>query len=85
MNSAIMIKKCKETLIDPLLILWKKSMETGNFPDVFRTAYLTPIVKPGGSKSIPAHYRPVSLPSHIVKIFERILKKYLQGQKEGCA
>ena len=82
MNSAIMIKKCRDSLIDPLLILWKKSMETGNIPEVLRTAYVAPILKPGGSKSITADYRPDSLTSHILKIFERILKKYLQRHRE---
>ena len=37
---AIMMKKCKDSLIDPLLILWTKSMESGNIPEVFKTAYM---------------------------------------------
>ena len=37
-------------------------------------AYVTPIHK-GGSKQKPEQYRPVSLTSHIMKVFERIIKK----------
>ena len=41
--------------------------------DMFRLAYVTPIHK-GGSKMNPANYKPVSLTSHIMKIFERVIK-----------
>ena len=58
---AIMMKKCKDSQIDSLQNLWKKSMDTGIIPELFQTAYVTPILKPGGSKSIPAHYRPVKI------------------------
>ena len=79
---AIMMKKCRDSLVDPLLILWTKSMESGNIPEIFRTAYVTPILKPGSPKSVAASYRPVSLTSHIVKTFERVVKKYLQNHLE---
>ena len=36
--------------------------------------YVTPIHK-GGSKQKPEQYRPVSLTSHIMKFFERVIKK----------
>ena len=37
-------------------------------------AYITPIHK-GGSRRKPGNYRPVSLTSHIMKVFEKIIKK----------
>ena len=49
-----MMKKCKDSLVDPLLILWKKSMDSGNIPEIFRTAYVPPIIKPGPPKSAAA-------------------------------
>ena len=79
---AIMMKKCRDSLIDPLLILWSKSMESGVIPEIFRTAHVTPILKPGAAKAKPVSYRPVSLTSHLIKTFERIVKKYLQGHLE---
>ena len=41
-------------------------------------AYVTPIHK-GGSKQKPEQYRPVSLTSHIMKIFERVIKKKIMS------
>ena len=37
-------------------------------------AYVTPIHK-GGSRQMPQQYRLVSLTSHIMKVFERVIKK----------
>ena len=40
--------------------------------------HVTPIHK-GGSKQNPEQYRPVSLTSHIMKIFERVIKKKIMA------
>ena len=50
------------------------SLDSGKIPDIFKMAYITPIHK-GGKRKSPERYRPVSLTSHIMKIFERVLKK----------
>lgn len=39
-------------------------------------SYITPLYKTG-SRVVPGNYRPVSLTSHVVKIFERIVRKQL--------
>ena len=41
---------------------------------MFRTQSIAPIFKKG-SKAIAANYRPVSLTSHLIKLFERIARK----------
>ena len=51
----------------------RRSIDEGKIPDVLKLAYVTPIHK-GGSKLKPENYRPVSLTSHIMKIFERVVK-----------
>ena len=51
----------------------RRSLDQGKIPDVLKLAYVTPIHK-GGSKLKPENYRPVSLTSHIMKIFERVVK-----------
>ena len=62
-----------------LAIQWKKSMETGEIPDIFKLAHVCPLLKPGPHWSTPSSYIPVSLTSHLVKTFERVLIKSLQN------
>ena len=73
---AILLKKCAGTLSLPLKILWKSSMNTVSIPDEMKLGLITPVYK-GGSRSEPANYRPITLTSHIVKTFERIVVEKL--------
>ena len=45
-------------------------------------AFITPVLKPGAPKSETSSYRPASLTSHLIKTFERVLKKVLQNHLE---
>ena len=71
---AIFLKKTKKAISKPLALLLRKSIDEGAINEVFKMAYVTPIHK-GGSRQKPEQYRPVSLTSHIMKIFERVIKK----------
>ena len=71
---SILIKKCKEELSLPLYILWRKSLDTGTVPIGHKQQTIVPIFKKE-SKAKPQNYRPVSLTSHILKIFERVLRE----------
>ena len=71
---AIFLKKTKKAISKPLALLLRKSIDEGKIPEIFKMAYVTPIHK-GGSKQKPEQYRPVSLTSHIMKVFERVIKK----------
>ena len=75
---AILLKNLKEVLALPLALMLRKSLDEGRIPEVFKLAYVTPIHK-GGSKQNPEQYRPVSLTSHIMKIFERVIKKKIMA------
>merc|ERR1711972_584068 len=57
----------------PLALLLRKSIDEGKIPEIFKMAYVTPIHK-GGSRQKPEQYRPVSLTSHVMKVFERVIK-----------
>ena len=70
---AILLKKCKEELSHPIYIIWKRSLDSGVIPDILKNGIVTPIHK-GGSRGIPANYRPVVLTSFLIKIFEKIVK-----------
>ena len=69
-----LLKECKNELAKPLCLIWKRSLETGEIPEILREQTIIPIFKKG-SKADPANYRPVSLTSHIIKLFERVLRK----------
>merc|ERR1712240_853694 len=66
---AISLINTKEYIKLPLKIMLRKSIDEGKTPEVFKLAYVTPLHK-GGSKMNPSNYRPVSLTSHIMKVFE---------------
>ena len=71
--SSKLLSEIKEEIATPLFIILKKSLDEGNIPSIFKMAHITPIHK-GGSKLKPEQYRPVSLTSHIMKVFERVVK-----------
>ena len=75
---AIMLKKGKNTICHILNEIFKTSFHQGDIPELLKKAFVIPIFK-GGSKAEPASYRPVSLTSHLVKTFERVLVRALVG------
>ena len=73
---AIVLKMCSKELVKPLYILLRTSLTTGTVPDVFKEAAISPIFK-GGSicKGQAKNYRPIALTSHIMKVFEKVVRK----------
>ena len=69
---ALLIKKLIEVLAEPLKIIWTESMETGVIPGLLKRGRITPIYK-GGDKTIASNYRPVTLTSHCIKLYEKII------------
>ena len=67
---------CKESLSLPIWLLWRESFESGLVPENLKTQYITPLFKKG-NKTDAANYRPVSLTSHLMKVFERVVRKHL--------
>ena len=58
--------------------LFKSSYSRSEIPDVWKTAWISPIFKKG-SKSDPANYRPVSLTSVACKLLEHILCSHIRN------
>ena len=74
--AAIFLKKCKESLAKPLFYLWRKCLDQGITPDKLKEAHIIPIHK-GGHQGLPANYRPVALTSHVIKIFEKVVRNHI--------
>ena len=75
-------KSCAEALAWPLTVLFRKSINTGEIPQQWKQAIITPIFKKG-SKVKPGNYRPVSLTSQCCKILERIIRKHIIDHLES--
>ena len=67
-----LLKECAEEMAPILSDIFRKSMEEGEVPSMWREAHIIPIHKKG-SKAIMANFRPVALTSVISKIFEKII------------
>ena len=79
---AKLLKNCAESFVAPLSLIWKSSLDSGVVPKFYKSSLVCPIYKKG-DKISPMNYRPVSLTSHIIKLFERILRKTMVKHLEG--
>ena len=66
-------------LVAPFFVeLFNRSLNSGQFPDVFRHAFVTPVVKkPGLDASAASSYRPISNLSVLSKLLERLVVRQL--------
>ena len=82
-NLAFLIKFCKNALAKPLALMWNASLKQGRVPQRLKEAIIIPILKPGKKRTDPEAFRPVSLTSHLAKIFERVIKTAVQHHLES--
>ena len=67
------LKNCASSLSVPLQILFRTSYYTCKIPKEWKLAHVVPIHKKGSKNSV-ANYRPISLTSIIMKVYERIIR-----------
>ena len=72
----ILIKKSATMIAPTLAKLYNNCMNSGTFPQIFKTGKITPIFKKG-NKELLENYRPVSILPIFGKIFEKIIYKRL--------
>ena len=70
------LKMCANSLANPLSILFKLSYRTGKIPSDWKLANVVPVHKKG-SKSEVSNYRPISLISLVMKIYEKVIRDEL--------
>ena len=78
---AILLKTCRKQLSTPIFKLWRSSLDSGCIPPELLLVLISPIHK-GGSRAVPKNYRPVALTSHLIKVFERVVRLALVAHLE---
>ena len=74
--TAIFLKKCKNSLSTPLVQLWRACVSMGITPWKLKEAHIIPIHK-GGHQGLASNYRPIALTSHLIKVFEKVMRNNL--------
>ncbi len=70
------LKTCASSLAYPLSVLFNLSFVTGCIPPDWKLASIVPVFKKGDKSSVE-DYRPISLTSLVMKVFERCVKTAL--------
>ena len=70
------IKLAASVIASPLTNLFNRCIETGTYPDAFKTAEVIPVNK-SGDKFTCSNFRPISLISPFLRIFEKCIYKQL--------
>lgn len=73
LGSSLLLDIC-EDIVEPLCIIFERSLRLHQVPADWREANVTPIFKKG-DKSDPGNYRPISLTSQVCKILESIIRE----------
>ena len=75
------LKECESAVAEPLKIIFTQSLMTGEVPEDWKAANVTPIYKKG-SKQDPFNYRPISLTSVPCRLLEKIVQNHLHKYLE---
>ena len=70
------LKTRRREIRRPLYVLWRASLDQGLIPEDLLLVLISPVHK-GGSRGIPKNHRPIALTSHVVKVFERVVRRAL--------
>ena len=70
------IKKCAESLSEPLFLIYEKSLLDGIFPTLWKIAKIVPIYKSNDKKNV-LNYRPISLLTTFGKVFESLILPHM--------
>ena len=79
---AKLLKDAAEEIAPSLTAIFNASINSGIFPDDFKTAIISPIQK-SESKSNCDNYRPISVYSCVAKIFEKLITDQLETYLES--
>jgi len=69
----MVLSRCAAAVSVPLSMIYNESIATGEVPEDWKLANITPLFKKG-KKNDPANYRPVSLTSVVCKVLEGLIR-----------
>ncbi|CAH2100524.1 unnamed protein product [Euphydryas editha] len=72
-----MLTKLPKNFIQAITMLYNGILQTGHFPEAWKQGKVIVIPKSGKDKRLPSSYRPITLLSHVAKLFERLLLRRL--------
>ena len=68
-----LVKECADILVTQIINIINYSLREGSFPNSFKTAYVTPLLKkPSLDRNLLKNYGPVSNLSFISKLIEKV-------------
>lgn len=76
-------KTCRFVLAAHIHFLFKQSLNSGIFPTIWKTVFISPILKKGERSSVE-NYRPISKMSILPKIFSKIMNKKISRIINNC-
>ena len=63
-------------LCKPLCLIYNQSLQSGQLPQDWKLANVTPVYK-NGQRNLPNNYRPISLTSQSCKVLESIIRDHI--------
>ena len=75
------LRECADEIAPFLQSLFTQSLNTGDLPTDWKTAFITPLFKKG-DRSSPSNHRPVSLTSVCCKLMEHCIFKHIMNHCE---
>ena len=83
----MLLKNCKDAVTEPTHLIWKMCFSAEEVPSLYKFSHVVPLYKKD-SRAMPTNYRPISFTSHVIKIFERVIRKkmvdYLEKNELIC-
>ena len=73
-----LLKELADELAPVVTNLYRQSMNTGDLPSRWSTAWITPVFKKG-ARNNPENYRPISLTCVLSKLMEHIVSTHIRG------
>ena len=80
----VVLKNCEPELSYILAELFNKCLKESCFPDCWKVSSVVPVLKNVGERSTAKNYRPVSLPSVVSKVLEKLVNNRLAVNLEKC-